>query len=130
LRLFIDQNLSGGLAAALVDAGHDAVHAASLGLERASDPEILERCCEDERTLITADKKLTKHLASSGAQCPSIVIVRDVRTLHAADLGRLLVANLAAIESVITEHGNAVFAIAPSNPIRATILPLAPTAEV
>lgn len=78
----------------------------------------------------TADKKLTKYLASSGARCPSVVIVRDIRTLHAIDLGRLLIANLAAIESVITDHGNAVFVIAPSTPIRATILPLAPAAEV
>jgi predicted nuclease of predicted toxin-antitoxin system len=101
LRLFIDQNLSGGLVAVLVGAGHDAVHATSLGLERASDPEILERCCNDERTLITADKKLTKYLASSGARCPSVVIVRDIRTFHAADLGHLLVANLAAIESAM-----------------------------
>jgi predicted nuclease of predicted toxin-antitoxin system len=67
LRLFIDQNLSGGLVAILVDAGHDAVHAASLGLDRSPDPEILDRCCDDERTLVTADKELTKCLASSGA---------------------------------------------------------------
>jgi len=129
LRLCIDQNLAGVLASLLTNAGHDAVHTSAVGLERAPDPEVLERCCEEERTLVTADKKLTKYLALSGAECPSVVIVRDVRTLHAADIGRMLVANLSAIESVIEEHGNAIFAIAPSNPIRATILPIAPAVD-
>jgi hypothetical protein len=97
-------------------------------MERASDPEIFERCCAEGRTLVTADKKLTKCLASSGANCPSVVIVRDVRALRAGDLSGLLLANLASIESVIAEQGNAVFVIAPAKPIRATLLPLAPAA--
>jgi predicted nuclease of predicted toxin-antitoxin system len=129
LRLFIDQNLSGDLVGILAEAAHDAVHAMALGLERAPDPEILGFCCVDRRTLVSADKKLTKYLASSVAQCPSVVVVRDVRTLHAADLGHLLVANLATIEAAIEEHGNAVFTIAPSKPIRAMVLPLRLTAE-
>jgi predicted nuclease of predicted toxin-antitoxin system len=68
LKLFVDQNLAGAVAILLTDAGHDAVHASALGMERASDPDILE-------------------------------------------------------------HGSAVFVIAPSNPIRATLLPLGPAAE-
>jgi predicted nuclease of predicted toxin-antitoxin system len=130
LRLFIDQNLSGGLVALLAEAGHDAVHASTLGLDRATDPEILRCCCEGARTLVTADKKLTKYLATSSAECPSVVVVRDVRTLHATDLGRLLVANLAAIELTIAEHGNAIFVIALAKPIRATILPLGALGEI
>jgi predicted nuclease of predicted toxin-antitoxin system len=129
LRLFIDQNLSGGLVAVLAEAGHDAVHAQTLGLERAPDPQILSHCCDDGRVLVTADKKLTKYIASSRARRPSVVVVRDVRTLHAAGLGRLLIANLATIAEAITEHGNAVFVIAPSKPIRAIVLPVGPTAE-
>lgn len=129
MRVFVDQNLGGAIATLLSDADHDAVHASALGMERASDPQIFERCCAEGRTLVTADKKLTKYLASSGAKCPSVVIVRDIRTLQTRDLSGLLLANLASIESVIAEHGNAIFVIAPAKPIRATLLPLTPAAD-
>jgi predicted nuclease of predicted toxin-antitoxin system len=66
LNLLVDENLSIGLLVALNEAGHDAQHTRELGLERAADPLILERCCRQRRMLITADKKLTKFLASSG----------------------------------------------------------------
>lgn len=36
----------------------------------------------------------------------------------------MLVANLPQIERIIAEHGNAVFSLAPSKPIRAELLPL------
>lgn len=124
MRLLLDQNLPLALAPILRDAGHDVVHTREIGLERAADQQILEHCCDDRRMLVTADKRLTKYLATSQADCPSVLVTRDIRTMHVQDLGRLLRANLAGIAGVIEERGNALFTITPSKPIRASLLPL------
>lgn len=124
MRILLDQNLPLALAPILREAGHDVTHTRELGLERAADEQILERCCDEERMLITADKRLTKFLATSRAECPSVLVTRDVRASRAQDLGRLIAANLPAIGGVIDERGNAVFTLTPSKPIRAALLPL------
>ena len=90
----------------------------------AEDPEILKRCCAEDRMLVTADKKLTKFLASSGSDCPSVLILRDLRTRRPAELGDLVVANLSRIAAVAEREGHAVFVMAPGKPIRAVTLPL------
>jgi predicted nuclease of predicted toxin-antitoxin system len=51
----IDMPLSPALAVRLADRGHDAVHAAHLGLDRAADSEIMARAKSDGRTIVTAD---------------------------------------------------------------------------
>lgn len=99
MRLLIDQNLSRRLASLLQVDGHDVVHAEDVGLATTADPLILSWCCTEARLLVTADKKLTKFLASSNADCPSVLITRDLRTL----------------------------ALTPAKPIRAEFLPLGPT---
>ncbi|MGH9214035.1 MAG: DUF5615 family PIN-like protein [Acidimicrobiales bacterium] len=124
MRVLVDQNLPATLVAVLHEAGHDVVHTRDVGLERATDEQIFECCCAEERLLVTADKKLTKFLATSRATCSSVLITRDVRTTRSPDLGRLIVANLPAIAAVIDERGHAVFTLTPSKPIRAALLPL------
>jgi predicted nuclease of predicted toxin-antitoxin system len=47
--------MSPALARWLVDQGHDAVHASTIGLDRASDAEIISRAKTEARTVITAD---------------------------------------------------------------------------
>lgn len=47
-----------------------------MSLQQVTDPEIFSYCIETRRVLITADKKLTKFLASSIATAPSVVILR------------------------------------------------------
>jgi hypothetical protein len=79
------------------------------------------------RLLVTADKKMTKFLAGSGAECPSVLIARDLRTLPVERIAAMLSANLDHIEQVIREHGNALFSITPEKPIRAEFLPIGPT---
>jgi predicted nuclease of predicted toxin-antitoxin system len=124
LRLLLDQNMPVQLVEVLHDAGHEVAHTHDLGLDRAHDEAVLQHACNEQRTLITADKKLTKFLASSRARCPSVLITRDLRTISVQELGQLLAANLPNIAEVIEEQGNAVFVIAPDRPIRATVLPL------
>lgn len=41
MRVLVDQNLPATLAVQLAAAGHDAVHTIEVGLEQATDPEIL-----------------------------------------------------------------------------------------
>jgi predicted nuclease of predicted toxin-antitoxin system len=124
LRLLIDQNLPRRLAALLQADSYDAVHTEDVDLATAPDPAILAWCCEHGSVLVTADKKLTKFLASSAADCPSVLILRAMRTLPSEQLALTLVANLPDVGHVIGEHGNAVFSFAPPKPIRAELLPL------
>ena len=76
MRRLVDQNLPRSLVTRLAQAGHDSVHASDLGLEKAVDPDVFSACIDQERVLVTADKKLTKFLAASNATTPSVVVVR------------------------------------------------------
>lgn len=93
-------------------------------MARTADPLILSWCCAEARLLVTADKKLTKYFVSSRADCPSVLITRDIRTLPLEQVTAMLTANLPQIEQIITEHGNALFSLSPATPIRAELLPL------
>ncbi|AYY13056.1 hypothetical protein EF847_10450 [Actinobacteria bacterium YIM 96077] len=124
MRLLIDQNLPSRLASLFAAQGYDAAHTDNVGLATSADPQILAWCCTQDRVLVTADKKLTKFLASSSANCPSVLITREMRMTPAEQVAAILVANLPQIEQIIIEHGNAVFSLAPDKPIRAELLPL------
>jgi predicted nuclease of predicted toxin-antitoxin system len=120
----IDQNLPRRLATILAGGSHDAVHTEDVAMETTADPLILDWCCAEARLLVTADKKLTKFLASSGSRCPSVLVTRDLRALPVEQTAALLLSNLPAIEQVIVEHGHAVFSLRPAKPIRVEFLPL------
>ena len=68
--------MSPRLAAWLNDRGHDAVHASSLGLQRASDRELLNRASAEERVVITADTDFPHLLALSHETAPGIILFR------------------------------------------------------
>jgi predicted nuclease of predicted toxin-antitoxin system len=124
LKLLIDQNLPRQLTAMLGSGGHDVTHTEDEAMTTASDPVILRWCCEAQRTLLTADKKMIKYLVGSGVDCPSVLVTRELRTMALDRIAAMLLANLPQIEQVIAEHGNAIFSIAPDKPIRAELLPL------
>jgi predicted nuclease of predicted toxin-antitoxin system len=126
VKLLIDQNLPRRLVPLLSTGGHDVTHTDDVGKARTSDPELLEWCCAGKRMLVTADKKLTKYLASSGADCPSVLITRDLRVRSAEQVATMLIMNLPRVADTIAEYGNAVFVLAPGRPIRAELLPLGP----
>jgi predicted nuclease of predicted toxin-antitoxin system len=56
--------------------GHDAVHAAAIGLERAADSTIMERATADRRTIVTADLDYPRLLALTEAIGPSLILFR------------------------------------------------------
>lgn len=90
----------------------------------AAGPLILSWYCDRACLLITADKKLTKFLASAGADCPSVLVTRETRTVPVERTAAILAANLPQIERVVVERGNALFSLTPGRPIRAELLPL------
>ena len=68
--------LSPALADWLNGEGHDAVHAAVLGLHRATDTEIIARAVNERRTIVTADLDYPRLLALTQAEGPSLILFR------------------------------------------------------
>ncbi|MGH6768207.1 MAG: DUF5615 family PIN-like protein [Xanthobacteraceae bacterium] len=64
MKFLVDMPLSPALAAWLREQGHDAVHAAELGLHRAPDVEILAHAKQELRTVVTADLDYPRMLVS------------------------------------------------------------------
>ena len=77
MKFLIDMPLSPAIATWLVDQGHDAVHAANVGLHRASDSEIVARGKQEARTVVTADLDYPRLLAIARASEPSLILFRN-----------------------------------------------------
>ncbi|MBD2605023.1 DUF5615 family PIN-like protein [Scytonema hofmannii FACHB-248] len=56
MKLLLDQDVYAVTASFLIDAGHDVVLVGMIGLEQASDEEILRLAQEENRVLITRDR--------------------------------------------------------------------------
>lgn len=89
MRFLVDMPLSPNLAAWLRDNGHDAVHAAALGLHRAPDLEIMTRAKREDRTMITADLDYPRLLALTGTAEPSLILFRDGEWSEADAIARM-----------------------------------------
>jgi predicted nuclease of predicted toxin-antitoxin system len=76
MRFLVDMPLSPDLATWLVENGHEAVHAAELGLYHASDSTILERARIEERVVVTADLDYPRMLALTQSQGPGLILFR------------------------------------------------------
>jgi predicted nuclease of predicted toxin-antitoxin system len=77
------------LAAWLRQQGHDAVHAADLGLHRASDADIMAQAVREAQTIVTADLDYPRLLAMSEATAPGIVLFRDGEWSEAGVIARM-----------------------------------------
>lgn len=77
MRFLVDMPLSPGLAEWLGQQGHDAIHVADLGLDRASDLDIMHRAKHEGRTIVTADLDYPRLLALSRSTDPSLIRFRD-----------------------------------------------------
>lgn len=94
MRFLVDQNLSRKVAAALRAAGHDVVHTSEVGLSTASDHTIAELAVTEARVVMSADTDFGMLLATSGAERPSVLLVRLRRPRSADALAAVVVANL------------------------------------
>ena len=81
--------LSPALAAWLVERGHDAVHAAAVGLASESDVAIMTRAKREERTIVTVDLDYPRLLALAQATEPSVILFREGDWSDAAVLARM-----------------------------------------
>jgi predicted nuclease of predicted toxin-antitoxin system len=75
-RVLLDQGLAPRAVALLKADGSDAVHVSEIGLERASDAEILEVARSSGRCCITLDHDFHSNLAFTRAGQPSVVLIR------------------------------------------------------
>jgi predicted nuclease of predicted toxin-antitoxin system len=95
--------LSPMLAAWLVERGHDAVHAADLGLARDTDVIIMARAKQEGRTVITVDLDYPRLLTLAQATEPSVILFREGDWSDAAVVARLGEV-LAALEETDIAH--------------------------
>ncbi len=102
MRFLVDQNLPLRLAELLTGAGHDAVHLRTLGMSKASDPDVLRTALEQERVLVSSDTDFGELLATSNAAGPSLLLLRRQQGRRAVALASLLLGNLDVIADDLT----------------------------
>ncbi len=96
MRLLLDMPVSPRLEAWLVSRGHDAVHATSRGLDRATDEELLDLAVAEGRVIVTADTDFPQLLALSRQASPGVILFRGGNH-SAAEMQGLLERVLAAV---------------------------------
>lgn len=97
MRLLLDNNLSPRLCGLLARNGWDVVHVRTLGLQAATDRDVMAAARNDDRILVSADTDFGALLAASHEAGPSIVLVRRVANRRVDELAGILSANLPAV---------------------------------
>ena len=94
MKFLIDNALSPALADLLQQAGHDAIHVRSIGLQHADDDAIFDRAAVEGRILVTADADFGTLLAVRSSRQPSVIQFRGEGSRKPDALARTLLANL------------------------------------
>ena len=76
MRILVDNALSPGVAVALADQGHDAIHVGEVGLRHSTDTEIFEFAAQERRVVVSADTDFGTILALRAERAPSVVLWR------------------------------------------------------
>jgi predicted nuclease of predicted toxin-antitoxin system len=76
VRLLADQDLWMTTVVALRTAGHDVLRVSEIGLDRATDAEILSRAKADERVVVTRDLDFGRLVVGSSDRQTPVIIVR------------------------------------------------------
>ena len=76
MRVLLDMPVSARLLDVLQAYGHEGVHAHQIGLDRASDRELLALARREGRIVITADLDFPRLLALSSAVGPGLILFR------------------------------------------------------
>ena len=97
MRFLIDQALSPAVAIELNRTGHDAVHVRELGMQAASDQEILDHGAKDDRIVVSADTDFGTLLAIRKQSSPSVILFRHGSQHGPADQAALLNTNAGSI---------------------------------
>jgi len=119
-RRLLDENLPAQLTPLLREYGFDVIHVRDAGLRSAPDDRILARAVLEDRICITLDHDLHRLLAETGAEVPSVMLLRNVQ-LAAAPTAALIQAALRHISGQLT--GRFAATVTPRN-IRIRRLPI------
>lgn len=79
MRFKLDENLDARLATLLIERGHEADSVVAEGLGGASDENLVRRCTEDRRVLVTLDLDFADPLRFPPAGGPGIMVLRPQR---------------------------------------------------
>ena len=123
MKFLIDNALSPALAAFLQQAGHDAIHVRSIGLQHADDDVIFDRAAAERRILVSADADFGTLLAVRSAQQPSVIQFRGEGSRKPDVLARTLLANLPQLVDSL-ENG-CIVTFEPAR-VRVRLLPIRP----
>ena len=93
MRLLVDANLSPRVAVLLSESGHDAVAVRDVGLQHASDQQILEHALEDDRVIVSHDTDFGTLLAVQRRSKPSFILIRSAEPLTTLQIATLLIDN-------------------------------------
>ena len=76
MKALLDVPVSPSLLDVLREFGHEGVHAAQIGLARATDSELIGFAANEQRIVITADLDFPRLLALSSAHNPGLILFR------------------------------------------------------
>jgi predicted nuclease of predicted toxin-antitoxin system len=111
------------LAGLLQQAGHDAIHVRSTGLQYADDDVTFERAAEEHRIVVSADADFGTMLALRSSQQPSVIQFRGAGSRKPEALARTLLANLPQLVDAL-ENGSIV-TFEPAR-VRVRLFPIGP----
>jgi len=123
MKFLIDNALSPQLADLLRQAGHDAIHVRSIGLQHADDEVIFERAAAEHRIVVSADADFGTLLAMGSSQQPSVVQFRGEGSRKPEALARTLLANLSQLVDAL--QNGSIVTFEPAR-VRVRSLPLGP----
>jgi predicted nuclease of predicted toxin-antitoxin system len=103
VKFLVDMPLSPALAQWLQGQGHDAVHAASIGLAAAPDTTILAHAKQDGRIVVNADLDYPRILALTAADGPAVILFRGGDWNERQTINRLSAALSAIPEAELTK---------------------------
>jgi len=122
MKFLIDNALSPALADLLQQAGQDAIHVRSIGLQHADDELIFDRAAVEGRILVSADADFGTLLALRSSRQPSIIQFRGEGSRKPDALSRTLLANLPQLVDSL-ENG-CIVTLEPAR-VRVRLLPIA-----